>query len=279
MRFMRHVALRATTEQLQAIRALGIRPKDCPNTSMPNDTRAPLVAFDIDEADPAWSLLSGWLREWDAFPLMVRTEFTPQEIESARWLQLAAWNNGFPQPQSLEGYARATFDLSDWCSKCSYGKVQNAPFRIKGEPKWNRRGIMTLFWVFDAFFVPPAIWETVFKPFGIECRPVVNTKGVELKTVVQLVVQEEVDIVTDDLKPVPCPECQRVHYEWPVRGMFPRFVHEPVGVMAKSRQGMGHGWCMRAVFISQELARAFQAHNLRGAEFTPVDAALPAFVA
>ena len=72
---------------------------------------------------------------------------------------------------------------------------------------WLAVGV-SRYWVFDAFFVPPAIWEMVFKPFGIECRPVVNTKGVELRTVVQ----EEVDIVTDDLKPLPCPDCQRIHY-------------------------------------------------------------------
>ena len=275
MKFIYRASLYMSPEQRAEIEALGI--KTPPGTKLGGDL--PLVAFDVAEDHPDFALLCVRLQQWGETPRLIATQFTLHEIESARWLQLAAWNNGFPQPQSLEGYARATFDLSAWCSKCSYGKVQNAPFRIKGEPKWNRRGIMSLNWVFDAFFVPPAIWETVFKPFGIECRPVVNAKGVELKTVVQLVVQEEVDIVSDDLKPVPCSECQRIHYEWPRRGMFPRFVHEPVSAMAKSRQGMGHGWCMRAVFISQELARAFQAHNLRGAEFTPVDAALPAFVA
>ena len=279
MRFIRHVAFRATTEQLRDIRALGIQPRDCPKTSMPNDTRPPLIEFDIDEADPAWLLLSTWLRQWDIFSGMVRTEFTPREIESARWLNLHAWTNGFPQPQDLEGYAQITFDLAHWCDTCSSGKVQNAPFRIKCEPKWNRRSIMTLHWVHDAFFVPPAIWETVFKPFGIGCRPVANRRGIELKTVVQLVVDEEVDIVTEGLKPLPCEACGLVRYEWPTRGPFPALLREPASAIAKSRQRLGHGWSNHAVFISQDLFQAFKAHNLRGAEVTPVDAALPAVVA
>ncbi|MBK9260401.1 MAG: hypothetical protein IPM54_11265 [Polyangiaceae bacterium] len=261
---------------MQELGSLGI--KFLPGVEK-HDEPEPFVGFDIAEDHPNWLLLCSLLQQWGKKLGYVRTEFTQHEIDSARWLQLAAWGNGYPQPQDLEGYTNVTYDLTHACMKCMHGAVQNAPFRIKGEPKWNRRGIMTLIWVFEEFFVPPAVWETVFKPFGIGCRSVTNRKGIELKTVVQLVVDEEVDVVTDGLTPISCDACGRDKYQWVTRGMFPPLVKEPVAAMAKTRQLFGDGWGVRGVLISQELARALTAHNVRGAEFTPVDAALPALVA
>ncbi len=275
MRHVQRISLRMTPEQRRQVEDLGF--KVPPGYLLGSDT--PLVTFDAAEDHPNWPTLCGFMKQWSIAPFSEWTEFTPREIESARWLTLHAWNNGFPQPQDVDEYRRVTFDLTRACSTCAFGDIQKAPFRLKGEPKWNRRGIMTTFWTHEEFFVPPAVWETVFKPFDIECRPVANAKGTLLKTVVQLVVEEEVDIVTTSLKPLPCASCHRTHYEWPVRGPFPAMVQEPTGAMARSRQGFGTGYPYRAVFISQELARAFKAHNLRGATFVPVDHALPAVVA
>lgn len=276
MRYFYRVVFNASRSQIGELESMKMPLSEADKAST---AREVLVAFDVAEDHPNWQLLCVRLQAWNVKPVFWRTEFTPHEIESARFLTLGAWNNGFPQPQDIGEYMRATYDLIHACPECAYGTVQNAPFRLKGEPKWNRRGIMTTFWTIDEFFVPPEIWETVFKPFGIECRPVANAKGKLLNTVAQLVVSEEVDVFTDGLRPLPCNVCHRVHYEWPVRGPFRPFVHEPVGAMAKSRQAFGTGHPFRAVFISQELARAFKAHNLRGATFVPVDHALPAVVA
>lgn len=277
MKIMHRIAFQASAEQLQQMEAIGMKPEIVPNASFPGEI--PLIAFDVAEDHPNWKVLAVLLEQWDHGPHSVWPVFTKREIESARWLQLHAWNNGYPQPQDLDEYVKVTYDLTNWCRGCRYGIVQNAPFRIKGEPKWNRRGIMTLFWVREEFFVPPAVWETVFKPFGIGCRPVCNRKGVELRTVVQLVIDAEVDVVTEGLTQIHCTECGRDKYQWVTRGMFPPLVKEPVAAMAKTRQLFGDGWGVRGVLISQELARALTAHNVRGAEFIPVDAALPALVA
>lgn len=277
MKFMHRIAFNASPEQMRQMELLGVTPKIAPNASFPGDD--PLVAFDLSEDHPNWRVFSVLLKEWGHDEHLRWTQFTSLEIDSARWLQLSAWHNGFPQPQELEEFVKVTYDLTNWCPQCSAGKIQNAPFRIKIEPKWNRRGIMTLFWVHDQFFVPPAIWETVFKPFGIRCRPVANRKGVELKTVVQLVVEDEIDIVTRGLTPIHCNACGRDKYHWVTRGMFPAMEDEPKAAIVRTKQAFGDGWGIRPVLISQELHRAMIAHNVRGAEFTPVDAALPAFLA
>lgn len=277
MKFVYRIAFNATPQQLAEMESLGLNPKVAPNASFPGDD--PLVAFDLAEDHPNGRVFFVLLKEWGRDVNVVWTEFTPPEIESARFLQLSAWQNGFPQPQDLHEYVKVTYDLTKWCSTCSRGKIQNAPFRIKIEPKWNRRGIMTLFWVGDEFFVPPAIWETVFKPFGIRCRSVANRKGIELKTVVQLVVEEEVDLVTDGLTPIHCDGCGLDKYHWVTRGMFPALRDEPKSAIVRTKQVFGDGWGVRPVLISQDLYRAMKSHNVRGAEFTPVDAALPAIVA
>ena len=265
-----------TPEQRHQIEELGF--KVPPGTLL--GPGVPLVAFDAAEDHPNWPALCSLFMKWNVAPHSERTEFTPRELDEARWLELRAWNNGYPQPEDLQDYARVTFDLSHWCDKCSYGKIQNAPFRIKMEPKWGRRGIMTLIWVFEEFFVLPAVWETVFKPFGIRCRPVVNRKGVELTTVVQLVIEEEVDLVMEKLSiQEVCPACGRRKYAHTTRGYHPPLAHEPSGAIAKTRQAFGDGWSIRAVVISQDLRQAMLAHNIRGAEFTPLEGALPAVVA
>lgn len=276
MKFIQRTSFYMTSEQRKQIEDLGF--KVPPGYGLGSEV--PLVAFDAAEDHPNWPVLCCLFKRWNVAPHVEYTEFTPRELDEAPWLQLCAWTNGFPQPQDLHAYARATFDLSHWCSKCSYGKVQNAPFRIKIEPKWGRRGIMTLHWVLEELFVPPAVWETVFKPFGITCRPVVNRSGKQLETVVQLVIDEEVDLVMDRLQVQEvCVGCGRKKYTYSSRGYHPPLAQEPSGALAKTRVAFGDGWGIREVIISQNLRQAMLAHKIRGAEFIPLDHALPAVVA
>ncbi len=275
MRQIHRTSFYITPVQRRQIEALGFQLPA--GVLLGSDT--PLVAFDAAEDHPNWPALCRLFRQWNVVPHAVRTEFTLRELDSAPWLSMTAWNNGYPQPQEDEKFLALTYDLTMCCKECKLGKIQNAPFRIKGEPKWGRRGIMTLLWVHEEFFVPPAVWESVFKPFCIPCRPVTNRKGKQLETVVQLVIEEEVDMVTDGLDSTRCGACGRCKY-LTGRGRFPPLTQEPKGGLARTRQSFGSGWeCVRAALISQELRRAIVAHKLRGAEFIPVESQLDAFEA
>jgi hypothetical protein len=118
---------------------------------------------DIDEASDAWPAVRDWLTRHRAVDF-VTTKFSSSEIAEAAWLELQPeWHHGYPQPNEGEfGYRRATYDSSDWCDECWMGLKQNAPFQMKGEPKWGRRGILQLNWVFDEYFVTPEVWSSVF---------------------------------------------------------------------------------------------------------------------
>ncbi len=231
-----------------------------------------LVSFEVDEAHEAWPALNDWIARRRAVDVAT-TKFSKKELADARWLELMAdWHHGYPQPdEDVFGYRQATYDLTERCEQCGIGMKQKAPFQMKGEPKWGRNGILQLNWVFDEYFVTPEVWSSVFKPYGIGCRPVMNTKGVELKTVVQLAIEDEVGIVSVGLPPERCTKCGRVKYLPVTRGPFPALAEEPSQAIARTREYFGSGGqADKRVLVSQELARCLAAKKVRGASLRPV---------
>jgi hypothetical protein len=214
-------------------------------------------------------------QQWEAGDF-ISTKFSKKELAEAQWLELVPdWHHGYPQPnEEAFGYREATYELTGFCERCGIGMKQRAPFQLKAEPKWGRNGILQLNWVFDEYFVTPQAWRTLFKPRGIACRPVLNTKGVELETVVQLRIEEEVGIVTEGLAREQCPSCGRMRYLPVTRGPFPASTSEPTRVMVKTREYFGSGAAAhQRVLVSRELAHALVVARVRGASLRPVGAA------
>jgi hypothetical protein len=230
------------------------------------------VTFEVDESHESWPKLQCWISTRRAVDV-VRTKFSEQEIAAAHWLELIpSWHHGYPQPnQDVFGYREATYDLSQYCQTCGTGATQKAAFQMKAEPKWGNNGILQLNWIFDEFFVKPEVWTEVFEPFGVGQRQVLSNRGTELKTVVQLVVDEEVEIAADGLQEDTCGSCGRSKYVPLMRGAFPPLASKPVGQMVKTRQYFGSGAsASKRVLISQQLARAFNREKVEGASLRPV---------
>ncbi len=271
MRYIHRIVFGATHAQIAELRELGMK------LDSGAESRGTAL-FLVGEDHPHWPLIQARMSEWDAGHTKY-TEFTPRELDAARWLHMTAWDNGFIQPMEDKKFFDITYDRTHACN-CGFGKIQKAPIRIKGEPKWGRRGIMSLNGAYDEFFVPPAVWETIFKPFGITCRPVANRHGKLLETVVQLVIEEQVDVVTEGMRVNEiCDKCGLTKYMGTERGPFAPLVQDPSGAIARTRQAFGCGWTTYAVIVSQELRRAMISHKLRGAEFEPVESHLDAFEA
>lgn len=269
MKIVHRVAFSATSDQRRALEGAGVKlPSGIP---MPGGSD-PFVAFDIAEDQANWPQIRELLRGWNISEGFVRTDFSKSEIGAATWLELGAWHHGYPQPdEDIFGYRQATYDLTDWCEQCGSGMKQKAPFQMKGEPKWGRNGMLQLVWVYDEIFVTPQVWSNVFRPHGIGSRPVLNTKGVELETVVQLVVEEEVGIETAGLPVERCPRCGRTKYLPVTRGPFPALARVPSMAMVKTAEYFGSGGqANKRVLASQAVARALAAAKVRGASLTPV---------
>jgi ribosomal protein L37E len=230
-----------------------------------------LVVFEIADADAASRNVLDLATGWGAF-LDVRVEFSDDEVCAAAWLRIAAWHHGYPQPDDLnDGYLEATYDLSNACSACGSGRRQNAPFQMKGEPKWGRNDMMQLIWVYDAIFAKPEVWSSVFEPHGVACRPVLNRRRKELETVVQLVVEETQDIVGDGHAAQACERCGRTKYLPVARGMFPRLRAEPRSAMVRTNEYFGSGaQSSQALLVSQAIAREIREQGIRGVTLIPV---------
>ena len=230
---------------------------------------AGLVTFEVDESDPSWRLVDPWVRSYGAVDV-ASTVFSAEELAAAAQLEMVAdWHHGYPQPERNFGYLRGTFD-GGACGVCGVGRCQVGPFQLTGEPKWGRRNVLQLNWVFDEFFVKPELWSAVFEPLGVCCRPVVDRKGQVLQTVVQLVVDAEVDVETDGLTSMVCSACGQRKFAVSRRGFSPA-PREPGGaeLMARSRQWFGSGASAHCeVIVARELRRALLP-TLNGASFRP----------
>lgn len=228
-----------------------------------------LVSFEMDESDPSWAIVEPWIRTHGAVDVPT-TQFSAGELDAASWLELVAdWHHGYPQPEKDFRYLQVTFN--DACSVCGGGRRQVGAFQLKGEPKWGRRNVLQLNWVFDEFFVTPELWSSVFEPIGVAARPVVDRKGSVLQTVVQLVVDAEVDVETDGLACQVCDVCGQAKFAAPTRGFSPEPRDLGVSVpMVRSRQWFGSGArAFREVIVSQELRRSLAAAGINGASFRP----------
>lgn len=220
-------------------------------------------AFEIAESDPRWPAVEEWIRGRH-FVDIVATRFSPEEVAEAKWLVLSSSHHGYPCP---EGYAAVTY--SEICETCGWRGRQIAPFRMRGEPRWGRRGLMQLNWVYDEVFAKPEVWKRFFEPRGVECLPVLDAKGHALKTVVQLVSQGEfgVDAKAQDT----CLACGASRYVFPVRGRFSRLREEPSGELVRTSQFFGSGF--RPILVSQRLGRELLDNEIRDAFLAPVEGA------
>lgn len=228
--------------------------------------------FDVSEFASTWPAIKSWIEREGASDV-ARATFSDLEISQASWLALRADGQfGYPQPNDDEfGYREVTYDSTEFCDRCGVGLRQIAPFQLKGEPSWGRREILQLNWVYDEYFVKPDVWTRVFEPHGIERRPVTNRSGVELKTVVQLFVEEAVGLDSSELVPVVCMTCGRLKYEPVTRGPIPSVLAEPRGHMAKSKEWFGSGAsAFHEVIVSKTLVRALSTENIRGVSFVPL---------
>ncbi|MDX9724694.1 MAG: hypothetical protein RBU37_28350 [Myxococcota bacterium] len=270
MKVVHRITIRPTSKQRTILQELGLSVP--PGIELPGGG-TPLVAMDVEEGHPNWAALDQLFREWGAGDL-VSTRFSKDEVLNAKWLVLVPdWHHGYPQPKDgVFGYRQATYALTDWCKHCGIGLRQSAPFQMKGEPKWGRRSILQLNWVFDEFFVTPATWHRVFAPHDIECRAVMNSKGMELETVVQLVVEETVGIQTAALDSECCAQCNRTKYLPTGRGRFPALRGEPSAAMVKTAEVFGSGGrAHHEVLVSQAIAHALLDNEVRGVSLRPVE--------
>lgn len=231
------------------------------------------IAFEVSQTDRRWENIKQWI-EGRAVSDVVTTRFTPGEIEAAEALRMQVeWLHGYPQPREDSfGYLQATYDLSEYCARCGIGMRQRAPFQIRSEPKWSRRDMFMLNWVFDEIFVHSIVYSSALMPLGIGFHPVYSARGVQFASVAQLDIRDEVDIVVDELDFEACVVCGRRKYSPHKLGKFPRLISPMSSAIARTRQWFGSGGsAFREIIVDQSVRISLQASGARGAVYWPVE--------
>lgn len=264
MKIQHRVSLNSTPRIRAELAKLGIA------TGPENELASRMITFTVEEDQPNWPQIARLIDSSGALDI-VTTKFTRKELDQAAHVQLEpTWHHGYPQPESDFGYLNTTYDLSDYCSTCGIGARQKSSFQMKGEPKWGKKSILQLNWVFDEFFVTPELWDSGFRPAGVERLPVLGKNGAELTTVVQLVVADEVEIDVRELSTERCPTCGRIKHLPMTRGFFPALLGEPTS-LARTVQYFGSGAsAFRPVVAPQEIMRALAERKVQGVSPRPV---------
>lgn len=194
--------------------------------------------------------------------------WTEAELEDASiWLIYPTRQSGYPQPDDDFGYLDETCH-PERCGKCGAGQEQRAPFRMKGEVKWARSSFFCLHWTTGAIFLDKAVWESVFRPIGIEAWPVLSKGGKELQSVVQLRPQGRLTVKPESSHLEVCKVCgfhkRNILFdaEYQVEGKL------GAGCLYDSTNLMGSGLAaMRYMLATSQFRNAYLKADLNGLRF------------
>ncbi len=256
--------------------------------------------LNVTEDQKQWPDVEKLLAESRSLGHTVSTSFSKSELDDAEWLLLnALGHHGYPQPEDGLAYRDATYDLSDYCATCGIGAKQNAPFRMRAEPKAAHSQFIQLNWVFDEFFIREEAIEgfRIAGMTGIDfMTPVLNRSGLPSECVRQMVITTTLAgaLDTTGLQPVTCKPlneenetlapsrlseaeeracCGRVKYHFRHAGVLrfdsDAFVDAPDVV--KSHEWFGSGAAaFQLVIVSQRLRQTVIGNEWRGVSFEPV---------
>ncbi len=256
MRVIHRVGINADAADVAAFRCVGV------------EIHLGFDAYEFDEADPRWSKVSELVAARN-LPDIVSTQFTRTELDAALFLHVRpAWHHGYPQPESAHTWRQATYDVSDYCASCGIGARQKAPFRMKSEPRWGKRNVLQMNWVFDEYFATPEIFGRTFEPLGVKSLPVLNAKGTApLSTVVQIEISATADLRTDGLASEICSVCGREKFAHVKRGPSPLPVTMREGLF-RSKQQFGSDASASALIMASPAAyRALGNAGVKGVSF------------
>lgn len=228
----------------------------------------------VAESDRRWPLVADLRLRCEAGDL-IYTEFSVNELDRAALLQMrCTWTHQYPQPEEDDAYQRRTYSRDGTCFVCGVHGEQVAPFRLRGEPRWGSKEALQINWLFDEFFVKPQVWQAVFDPLGVACKPVLrHSNGEPLSTVVQLVNETHVRFAVEptDLVVQFCVACRTRKYYPVTRGTLPPVCMPENCHIARTVEYFGDGaQAFNAVLVSAEVYRRVRESRIKGLAFNPV---------
>jgi hypothetical protein len=249
------------------------------------------IEFYLYEDNPNFSKVK---KEVDKYGIYSQTgtSYEKADIDQAQWFIISTGEYQYPQPEDDFGYLEATYNIENYCSVCGMGNVQNAPFRLKTEPKQYNNQFWGLHWEFEPIFVRQESRNILEKEQikGIRfSQPVLHKKDTPIEGFYQLHVDAILDKGFDsyntmtitckinneeDLNTDPNLQCcGRIKFHHPMIGgyCFDPSIFNPTYDIVLSHEYFGSGGSAnRLQIVSKRFKQLVDKNKLKGLRFIPV---------
>lgn len=227
--------------------------------------------------------------------------FDEHDLENADWFYINSSEEQYPQPEGT--FIEETYDISEICSRCGYGKQQIAPFRLKSDFKNNHESFHGLYWVHDEIFIRPKAKLILEEESisGFSClHPVIHITNKPVENIYQMKIHKskEPGLITNDLEKRICqpakrrpkqettrykafgvdqyrddlPYCGNIRYLYPRRDMirFRQEMFKDKTDIFKTHELFGYGFGHYLILVNQRFFQIVKKHKLKGLVFRPV---------
>lgn len=249
------------------------------------------IEFYVYEDNPEFDKIKKELGKY-LEPQVVGTEYEKEDTKNAEWFLINTGKYQYPQPEDDFGYLKATFNLENYCNWCGIGKIQNAPYRLKTEPKQHNSQFWGLHWDFDAVFVRQKAKNTLEREKIKDIRftnPVLHKKDSPIQDFYQLLIDKVLDKGFDsyNTKTITCKfsneencnkekekdYCGRIKYHHPMIGgyCFDKNIFNSDYDIVETNEYFGSGASAnRLQIVSKRFKEIFEKNKLKGVVFTPI---------
>ncbi|NHM07990.1 hypothetical protein G4D82_12215 [Flavobacterium sp. CYK-4] len=221
---------------------------------------------------------------------VVGSIYEKRDFENAEWFIVNTGSYQYPQPE--DGYLETTFNTNNYCKHCGIGKVQDAPYRLKTEPKQLNNQFWGLYWEYEPIFVRQAA-KNIFEKENIKeisfSKPFLHRKNIEVESLHQMHINTILENGFDNhnAKTITCKInneedcnkdknvicCGRIKYHHPLVGgyVFNKDVFNPEIDIALTGEYFGSGSSAnRLQIVSKKIKNLVEKNKLKGLQFIPV---------
>ncbi|MBP5577466.1 MAG: hypothetical protein J6X67_11990 [Treponema sp.] len=155
------------------------------------------ISLSIYDDDSLFFQISSLFSQSSIEP-QIRCEYSKKELAEAKYLDI--WlrrYSGYPQPEAIDvknSYINYTFDITNFCTDCGSGLVQNDSFYLKKSFNIEKIRFGGVYWIYDTFFITTELRDLFIKEkfTGIEFIPV---KNIKTKQIVDNIVQLKINAI------------------------------------------------------------------------------------
>jgi hypothetical protein len=220
----------------------------------------------------------------------VGTLYEKQDYDNAEWFILQTGHHQYPQPEN--SYLEESFNLDNYCRFCGLGKLQDAPIRLKTQPRQHNCQFWGLHWIHDAVFVNQQAQNLLAKMNlnGVRfSNPVLHKTSEPIDGFYQLHIDNQMVMGFDSYNSIriTCKfnneehansnldqhYCGRVKYHHPMIGgyVFPMEMFEGGRKIFETFEEFGSGAAAnRLHIVSKTIKTVIEENMLKGVNFVPV---------